>query len=156
MKPMGPIPQAFGCTDGVMTIGGQRVDELVSAAGSTPLFVYDFQLIKRNISQLKSAMPPQLAVHFAVKANPLPALVNMIAPLVDGLDVASGGELGVALATGTKHISFAGPGKTAAELTAALASSIWNQKAKCGAHWQLPISSENGQNSLCGSIPTLT
>jgi diaminopimelate decarboxylase len=124
MKPMGPIPQAFGFTDGVMTIGGKRIDEIVSAAGSTPLFVYDFQLIKSNISQLKSAMPPQLAVHFAIKANPLPALVNLIAPLVDGLDVASGGELGVALATGTKHISFAGPGKTAAELTAALEAGV--------------------------------
>ncbi len=124
MKPMGPIPQAFGCTDGVMTIGGKRIDEIVSAAGSTPLFVYDFQLIKRNITQLKAAMPPQLAVHFAIKANPLPALVNLIAPLVDGLDVASGGELGVALATGTKHISFAGPGKTAAELTAALEAGV--------------------------------
>lgn len=124
MKPMGPIPQVFGCTDGVMTIGGKRIDEIVSAAGPTPLFVYDFQLIKSNISQLKSAMPPQLAVHFAIKANPLPALVNLIAPLVDGLDVASGGELGVALATGTKHISFAGPGKTAAELTAALEAGV--------------------------------
>ena len=124
MKPMGPIPEGFGCVDGVMTIGGKRVDELVSSTGSTPLFVYDFQLIKNNISQLKAAMPPQLAVHFAIKANPLPALVNMIAPLVDGLDVASGGELGVALATGTKHISFAGPGKTAAELTAALEAGV--------------------------------
>ncbi len=124
MKPMGPIPEGFGCVDGVMTIGGKRVDELVSSTGSTPLFVYDFQLIKNNISQLKAAMPPQLAIHFAIKANPLPALVNMIAPLVDGLDVASGGELGVALATGTKHISFAGPGKTAAELTAALEAGV--------------------------------
>lgn len=120
MKPMGPIPEGFGCVDGVMTVGGKRVDELVRAAGSTPAFVYDYQIISRRISYLRLAMPLQLAVHFAIKANPLPALVNMIAPLVDGLDVASGGELGVALATGTKHISFAGPGKTAAELTAAL------------------------------------
>lgn len=124
MKPMGPIPEGFGCVDGVMTVGGKRVDELVRAAGSTPAFVYDYQIISRRISYLRLAMPLQLAVHFAIKANPLPALVNMIAPLVDGLDVASGGELGVALATGTKHISFAGPGKTAAELTAALEAGV--------------------------------
>lgn len=124
MKPMGPIPQGFGASDGVMTIAGQRVDALIDTASATPLFVYDFHIVKKHISDLKSAMPPELAVHFAIKANPMPDLVQRIAPLVDGLDVASGGELAVALATGTKHISFAGPGKTAEELTAALEAGV--------------------------------
>lgn len=124
MKPMGPIPKGFGCSDGVLTIAGQRFDALVGSAEQTPVFVYDFQLIKSRISQLKAAMPPQLAVHYAIKANPMPRLVDLIAPLVDGLDVASGGELGVALATGTRHISFAGPGKTVRELTAALDAGV--------------------------------
>lgn len=124
MKPMGPIPQGFRCTDGVLAIGGQRVDSLIEKAGSTPLFIYDFQMIERRISDLKCAMPQQLALHFAIKANPLPALVQRIARMVDGLDVASGGELNIALATGARHISFAGPGKTADELTAALEADV--------------------------------
>lgn len=69
-------------------------------------------------------MPTRLGIHFAMKANPLPALVDLIAPLVDGIDVASGGELQVALGAGAQHISFAGPGKTAAELTAAVSAGV--------------------------------
>jgi len=59
-----------------------------------------------------------------MKANPMPALVQHLAGLVDGIDVASGGELKVALDTGIApgRISFAGPGKSEAELTRAVAA----------------------------------
>ena len=124
MKPMGPIPSGFGCADGWLTIGGQRADELIEAAGSTPVFLYDFKLIEYRISDLKATMPDGLHIHFAMKANPLPELVKRIAPLVDGLDVASGGELLVAKASGSAHISFAGPGKTASELESALHADV--------------------------------
>lgn len=124
MKPMGPIPDGFGCSAGWLTVGGTRVDALIRRAGRTPLFVYDFQMIRDRISRLRSAMPTRLGIHFAMKANPLPALVDLIAPLVDGIDVASGGELQVALGAGAQHISFAGPGKTAAELTAAVSAGV--------------------------------
>lgn len=124
MKPMGPIPEGFEAADGVLEVGGERVEELISQAGSTPLFVYDFQRIERRISDLRAAMPEALHIHFAIKANPLPSLVQRMAPLVDGLDVASGGELQIAKASGAAHISFAGPGKTAAELEAALLAGV--------------------------------
>ena len=50
----------------------------------------------------------------------MPALVGHMARLVDGIDVASGGELTVALDAGAdpREISFAGPGKSEAELRA--------------------------------------
>jgi diaminopimelate decarboxylase len=53
-------------------------------------------------------------------------VVRHFAALVDGLDVASGGELGIALASGMRPdtISFAGPGKTQEELTKAVAAGI--------------------------------
>jgi len=65
-------------------------------------------------------------LHYAVKANPMPAVVGHLAGLVDGLDVASAGELRVALDTGThpRDISFAGPGKSESELAQAIASGI--------------------------------
>lgn len=124
MKPMGPIPPGFGCADGWLTVGGQRTETLIEIAGSTPAFLYDFRLIEERIAGLRAAMPAELHIHFAMKANPMPELVKRIAPLVDGLDVASGGELHVAKASGASHISFAGPGKTAVELEDALKEGV--------------------------------
>lgn len=124
MKPMGPIPPGFGVADGWLTVGGKRVDALLDEEDASPIFLYDFNLIKHRISDLKAAMPDTLHIHFAIKANPMPALVNRIAPLLDGLDVASGGELRVAKASGASHISFAGPGKTNVELEDALNADV--------------------------------
>ena len=61
-----------------------------------------------------------------MKANPMPALVCHMAGLVDGIDVASAGELMVALDAGAnpQEVSFAGPGKTEAELRQAVAAGI--------------------------------
>jgi len=127
MKPCGTIPAGFSAQDGVLVIGGHRVCDLVNAsAHDTPLFIYDFALIKERIAALRAALPQDVAVHYAMKANPLPALVNAIAPLVDGVDVASAGEMAVALAHGCEaaHISFAGPGKRVDELRAAIAAGV--------------------------------
>ncbi len=61
-----------------------------------------------------------------MKANPMPAVVGFMAGLVDGIDVASGGELKVALDAGAdpQEVSFAGPGKRDAELRQAVASRV--------------------------------
>ena len=61
-----------------------------------------------------------------MKANPMPALVASVAQKVDGIDVASGGELRIALDAGTDplEISFAGPAKSDVELAQAVASGI--------------------------------
>lgn len=124
MKPIGSIPPGFGSEGGWLTVGGARVDRLIAEAGATPLFVYDFALVRARVAALRQAMPEELRIHYAIKANPLPALVNAMARIVDGLDVASGGEVAVALASGAKHISFAGPGKRDAELEAAIRADV--------------------------------
>lgn len=70
-------------------------------------------------------MPAGLAIHYAIKANPFPPLVHAIAPLVDGLDIASAGELAVARrAAPGSAISFAGPGKRDDELAAAIDAGV--------------------------------
>jgi diaminopimelate decarboxylase len=120
MKPMGPIPPAFA-GQSRLTIAGQDAEALVAQAGDTPLFVYDLGLVAQRIALLRDALPAAVGVHYAIKANPHPDLLAGIAPLVDGLDVASGGELARAL--GVKpaaEISFAGPGKRDDELVAAI------------------------------------
>jgi len=75
---------------------------------------------------LRGALPPAIELHYAVKANPMPAVVQHMAGLVDGLDVASLGELRVALDSGTNpsRISFAGPGKRSGELAQAVAAGV--------------------------------
>jgi len=124
MKPMGAIPPGFGCADGWLSVGGEPVNALIARAGGTPLFVYDFELVQARVAVLRAAMPRELRIHYAIKANPLPALINAMAGIVDGLDVASGGEVAVALASGASHISFAGPGKRDAELEAAIRADV--------------------------------
>ncbi len=125
MKPMGTIPAHFIADDaGRLMIGGEDVETLAARAGDTPLFVYDFALIAARIARFRAAFPAQLALHYAIKANPMPALLSAIAPLVDGLDVASEGEMALALKSGGRHISFAGPGKRDRELEAAIVAGV--------------------------------
>jgi diaminopimelate decarboxylase len=125
MKPMGPMPAGFAADqDGSLLIGGISAETLVETAGDTPLFVYDFALIARRIAALRDALPRGLALHYAMKANPLPALVAAMVPLVDGIDVASEGEMQRALDAGASHISFAGPGKRDREIERAVAAGV--------------------------------
>ena len=120
MKPMGPIPPEFAGQHGMLTIGGRVAEALVAEHGS-PLFVHDTAIVAARIARFRAAMPAAIDLHYAIKANPLPALLERIAPLVDGLDVASAGELARALAVKpAAAISFAGPGKRDAELEAAI------------------------------------
>jgi len=111
----------FSEAGGELVIGGQLLTDLVREHGS-PLYVYDAVAVVRRLGELRDAMPSGMGLHYAVKANPYPPLVNLIAPAVDGLDVASSGELKIALESGMapQDISFAGPGKTLAELEHAI------------------------------------
>ncbi|WP_188055616.1 pyridoxal-dependent decarboxylase, exosortase A system-associated [Sphingosinithalassobacter sp. CS137] len=119
-KPMGPIPPEFAGQD-VLTIAGRTAGDWASEAGDTPLFVYDFGIVAARIARLRAALPGEVEIHYAIKANPFAPLLEAIAPRVGGLDVASAGELAKALAVKpAAHISFAGPGKRDAELEAAL------------------------------------
>ena len=119
MKPTGPIPSYFA-TPGALSIDGRTAEQLAAEHG-TPLFVYDPAIVATRIAVLRAALPSAVEIHFAIKANPFPPLLASIAPLVGGLDVASGGELVKALAVkDAAHVSFAGPGKRDAELEAAI------------------------------------
>jgi len=120
MKPMGALPPEYAHQSGALTIGGRSAEAWVAHAGDTPLFVYDSAIVAARIARFRAAMPA-IDLHYAIKANPHPKLLAAVAPLVDGLDVASAGELGMALAVKPAHaISFAGPGKRDDELAAAI------------------------------------
>ncbi len=120
------LPDGFGMDGLDLTISGKPLRAIVDQAGSTPLFVYSKAAMDRRVAALRQALPADLEIHYAIKANPMPAVVNHMAGLVDGLDVASAGELRLALKAGTspQDISFAGPGKTDDELRAAIEAGI--------------------------------
>ncbi len=126
MKPLGPIPAGFVAIDGQLAIDGVRAEEWVTRAGSSPLFVYSRAMLAAKMAGLRAAMPDRLALHYAMKANPYPPLLQFMAGLVDGFDIASGGELAILLAAGLDphKVSFAGPGKRDAELEAAIAAGV--------------------------------
>jgi len=118
--------QRFAVVDGEVSLGGIPLSLLTERMGGTPYFAYDRALLTARVQALREVMPPEIKLHYAIKANPMPAVVQHMAGLVDGLDVASGGELLVALDTAMRphDISFAGPGKSEAELRQAVASGI--------------------------------
>ena len=120
-----PMDQ-FAVNGGELVIGGQRLTMLAERVGRTPFYAYDRTLLKARVGELRSALPPTVKLHYAMKANPLPALVGFMVGLVDGVDVASADELQVALNAGAapQEISFAGPGKTALELRQAVAAKV--------------------------------
>ena len=124
MKPMGPIPGGFAAIDGELAIGGRKASDL--AAQGTPVFVHDRAMLDARVAVLRAAMPPRLAIHYAMKANPFAPLLVHMAGLVDGFDVASAGEMQLALEAGmtADAISFAGPGKDDGELEAAVRARV--------------------------------
>ncbi|MES2072212.1 MAG: pyridoxal-dependent decarboxylase, exosortase A system-associated [Pseudomonadota bacterium] len=125
-KPAHAAQTQFQIVDDCLQIGGMPLTRLAQRVGRTPFYAYDRSLLSARVETLRRLLPPQLALHYSVKANPMPALVQHMAGLVDGLDVASAGEMKTALDSTMPPacISFAGPGKTEAELSQAVAAGI--------------------------------
>ena len=125
-KPVHAAQTLFPVVDDCLQVGGIPLTRLAQRVGSTPFYAYDRRLLSERVAHVRAHIPPAVELHFSMKANPMPALVQHMAGLVDGIDVASGGELKVALDTGMEpaRISFAGPGKSDAELTRAVAAGI--------------------------------
>ena len=116
----------FEVVDNCLQIGGLPLTEVVDRVGQTPFYAYDRQVMAAKVETLRNALPAGIHLHYAMKANPMPDVVRHLAGITDGLDVASAGELRVALATGVEPacISFAGPGKSAEDLRLAVESGV--------------------------------
>jgi diaminopimelate decarboxylase len=116
--PMNQFPVVNDC----LQIGGRSVTDIATEVGGAPFYVYDRHLMTRRMEELRQTLPEGLIIKYAIKANPMPAVVHHMSSLVDGLDVASAGELRVAMDTGIEpiRVSFAGPGKMDWELKQAI------------------------------------
>ena len=126
VKPVHAPQTGFAVIGDELQVGGIGLSLLAERVGSTPFFAYDRALLSQRVAQVRSALPARVRLHYSIKANPMAALVQHMAGMVDGLDVASAQELRIALDTGCDPaaIAFAGPGKTEPELRQALAAGI--------------------------------
>ena len=117
---------AFPIVAGELAPGGVPVSRLAERVGRTPFYAYDRGAIAARVAALRAALPPALHLHYAIKANPMPAVVQHLAAITDGLDVASAQGMAVALDAGVApdRVSFAGPGKSASEIRRAVAAGI--------------------------------
>lgn len=116
----------FPVVNGELHIGGIPITRLTARVGQTPFYAYDRRLITERVQYLRDTLPKELCLHYAIKANPMPAVVQHLAGLVDGFDLASAGEMKIALDTPmlANNISMAGPGKTDKELRQTIAAGI--------------------------------
>lgn len=116
----------FAVEAGRLVVGGVDIERLAARVGSTPFYAVERAALTARVARLRRHLPAGVAVHYAIKANPMASLVCHMARLVDGLDVASAGELTLALDSGMspQHISFAGPGKRERELMQAVAAGV--------------------------------
>lgn len=93
----------------------------------TPFYYYDLTLLEQTLEEVKKTSDyPGFRVHYAVKANANPSILEMIKDFGLGADTVSGGEIERALKCGfsPKSIVFAGVGKSDAEIEFALLNNI--------------------------------
>lgn len=124
-KPIHAPMDQFPYTDGLLQINGRSIRDITEQI-NTPCYLYDRSLIDTRVNELRAALPPAIHLHYAMKANPMAQVVEYLGQRTDGIDVASHGELSVALASGidAKDISFAGPGKSQQDLLAAITAGV--------------------------------
>jgi len=119
------LTQYFPGSDRELRVGGVSIREIADKFG-TPFFAYDASVLDRKWALLRETLPPEFSICYSVKANPNRAILRRFLEKGAGLEIASAGELRQALTAGCppERILFAGPGKTEAELEAALASGV--------------------------------
>ncbi|GBE52543.1 L-glutamyl-[BtrI acyl-carrier protein] decarboxylase [bacterium BMS3Bbin14] len=108
-----------------LVVGGKTVSALAEQYG-TPLYIYDKRIILQKCQVIRNALPDNLKIYYALKANPNHEIIQLMAGLYDGFDVASAGEIERVIQAGIApdRISFAGPGKTISELRYAINQQI--------------------------------
>ncbi|MDP2715848.1 pyridoxal-dependent decarboxylase, exosortase A system-associated [Rheinheimera sp.] len=120
--PQHELMSQFAQHNGQLLVGGFSLSAISRMLNKTVFYAYDRNIITQQVQRFRQALPARIKLHYAVKANPYWPVVQHLKPLVDGFDVASQKEMLLAVQSGmaVQDISFAGPGKTDAELSAAI------------------------------------
>lgn len=125
MNTLQPFLAGFHRSGNVLWAAGRPVSDIAREYG-TPLYLYDLAALLARREEIKVALPSNLLITYAVKANPNRDIVRVMGSAYDGIDVASQGEIEIGLAAGVpaERMSFAGPGKSVAELRFAIQSGL--------------------------------
>lgn len=102
-------------------------DLVASRAGGPPicLYAYDLDHLRRHVSHVVDTLPGRFRMFYAMKANSAGPLLQALAPLVAGFEVASGGEVAKArAASASSPVIFGGPVKTDTAIEDALAQGV--------------------------------
>ena len=103
----------------------ELAQRLARADAGLPAYMFDLDGLAAHVAAIRAALPPSVELCYAVKANPDPAVLRVVARPADGLEIASGGELAhVAGTVPGARLAFGGPGKTPAELAAAIRAGV--------------------------------
>ena len=91
----------------------------------TPCLVLDLDVVADNYRKLKNAVP-RAGIYYAVKANPAPEVLTVLAQLGSSFDIASVAEIDMALATGVgpERISYGNTIKKKTDIAAAFARGV--------------------------------
>ena len=123
------LPVAAGTSpDGQLAIGGVAISELAAQYG-TPLYIYDEATIRTVCQDFVASFGSRYedsTIEYSSKACAIPAVLQIAQSEGLSLDVVTGGELAVALASRfpASEINFHGNNKTRDELTEALNAGI--------------------------------
>jgi diaminopimelate decarboxylase len=119
-------PVGFSAVEGALRCDGVPASVIADAVG-TPTYVYSASVVRRQYRRLAAALAgvPH-RIHYSVKANSNLAVLRLLRAEGGGVDIVSGGELYRALEAGFRggDIVFSGVGKTARELSEALAAGV--------------------------------
>lgn len=109
----------------VSRLGISFLEKIANAAG-TPFYTYDEDTLIYRYECLRRALPADIDIYYSVKANPHPKVIGVLASLVAGCEIASGGEFVLSQQAGVvpQRLVFAGPGKGKEELEFVVAEGI--------------------------------
>jgi diaminopimelate decarboxylase len=121
-------PTAAHADDGRLTVGGCALADVAAEFG-TPALVFDEQGLRERAREYRAAftaLHPDSDVHFASKALPCAPVLRILAEVGVGCDVASAGELAIALAAGfdPAHVLLHGNAKSDRDIGDALAAGV--------------------------------
>lgn len=93
---------------------------------STPFYYYDISILENNLKLLSNCIEDFNKVHFSVKSNTNPKLLNLIKSYGLGIDAVSSNEIKHCLELGfdSKDVVFAGVGKSDQEIKYAIKNNI--------------------------------
>ncbi len=99
----------------------------LAAAAADPVsaFIYDLPALRSHVQWMKSCLPPEVELYYAIKANSEVPILEALEPFVDGFEISSGGEIArVRQCSGTHNFIFSGPGKLNSDLEQAMLNGV--------------------------------